>query len=939
MPALQAFVEANVTGSTGSPEGDEVRLTPIVRRAALRCALVPVPRDARGRIGHELEEEYPGIVQRRGRVIATLWYARELASIFGWYTAARLSPRRRQRGITRSGKRMMTAPESTSSMATFFGNLVRDARGALRGMRRSVGFTALAVLVLAIGIGANTAVFSIIDWVMLSGPPGVGAPDELVTVRFGSEGAVFSVSHPLHVELRERNDSLAGFTAYASISAHVAMPDGGRTERVAAQLVTETFFDVLDLAMASGRGFRPEEGGEGSAANVVVISDRLRRRWFAAEEAVGREILLSGTPFEIIGVTPEGFHGPEHPGDVDVWVTLASHEASLPHWGDQILARSGGVWMHMVGRLRQGSTLESAQAEFEALAAQVAEEFGDDGGWFRRFSVQLTAGTGALGIRERAASTLRIMSAVVAGLLLLTCANVANMVLARATGRRGEIAVRRALGATRARLVGQLVVENTVLAVLGGVAAVGVALAMVQMFEGARIVSWMPALHDVPVDLRVLVFAFAVSLVSGVAVGLVPALAASRPPTQRRGAAAGSRLRDGLVVAQIALSVTLLIGAGLLARTLVNMRAIDVGIERSHLVFFSIDPSLQGYDDVQARSLVRRVYGNLGDLAGVASVSMGYPEAFGRMRSTVSAAPWGEDLEQSGVRVDDMQVSPSYFETMGIDLVAGRGFAAGLMVERAPARPVVVINERLARRLFEGEAAVGKSLTLGDGRDEPVPYEIVGVARDAHLRRLLDDDADIIYQPFGQRYFPGQVSFPQSVSFQVRSTRPAAAMLADVRGAMLEADPTLPAFDVVSAIDKIEGTIAEHRLVAVVSSALALMALVLAGAGIYGVVATSVRMRFHEIGVRMALGARERDVLREVLGRAAGLGLVGVAIGLLGAWQVAALLQNRLYGVGPFDPPVFAAGAAAMLVLSVLGSLVPARWATRVSPVDVLRRD
>ncbi len=934
---MQAFVEPDHTGSTGSPEGHEVRLIRLVRRAGLRCALIPVPRAARGRIAHELEEELPGIVRRQGRLGASLWYARELASICGWYTVTRISPRRRRpRAVVQPGGRMMAAPERASRPATLVGNLLRDGRGAMRGMRRNLGFTGLAVIVLAIGIGANTAVFSIVDWVLLSGPPGVPAPEELVTVRLGTDQAVFSVSHPLHLEIRGRNQAFSGFTAYSSISAHVALPGGERTERVEAQLVTETFFDVLDLPMAAGRGFRPEEGREGSAANVVVVSDRLRRRWLsgggASADAIGRTILLSGTPFEIIGVTPDGFHGPEHPGDADIWVTLASHEASLPHWED-VFRRSGGVWMHMIGRLRPGTTTESARSELDVLVTRIAEEFGDDGGWFRQFSVQLTPGTGALGIRERATSTLRIMSAVVGALLLLTCANVAAMVLARATGRRDEIAVRRALGATRVRLVGQLLVESTLLAVLGGIAAVGVAFAMVQMFEGARIVSWMPALRDVPIDVRVLGFALVVSLATGVVFGLAPALAASRPPSQRRGGATGGHLRDGLVVVQVALSVTLLVGAGLLARTLVNMRGIDVGIERSELVFFSIDPNLQGYDEAASRSLVRRVYGNLGELAGATSVSMGFPEAFGRMRSSITLGAWGEDLEEDGVRVDDMQVSPSYFETMGIDLIAGRTFDADLMVERHPSRPVLVISEGVARRLFGEEPAVGRMLSVRDQREEPVPYEVVGVARDAHLRRLLDEDTDIVYQPFGQFYFP------QHVSFRVRSARPAATVLADVREAMLAADPTLPPFSVITAADKIEGTIAEHRLVATMSSALALMALVLAGAGIYGVVATSVRMRFHEIGVRMALGARGRDVLGQVLGRAAGLGLIGVAFGLVGAWQAATLLQNRLYGVGPFDPLVFAGGALAMLALSVLGGLVPARWATRVSAVDVLRRE
>jgi predicted permease len=910
----------------------------MLRLAALRCAVLPVPRAARERIIDELEEEYPGIVARRGNVAAAWWYARELTSVFAWYLLQRL-PRRRPLGTPnhRAGSlpmnRSAPVPSSRDRLVVAFGNLARDIRGALRGMRNSLGFTALAVAVLAVGIGASTAVFSVFDWVLLRAAPGVTAPEQLVTLRFGDGNAIYTMGNPLYLDLRARSETLSGLAAHTKISAHVALRGVDRTERVAAEVVSDNYFDILGVSMAVGRGFRADEGTPETPARVVVISARLQSQWFAGEQAVGRELLLSGTPFEVIGVAPPGFHGAEHPGESDLWFTLASHDASMPQWND-VFSRTGGVWMSMLGRLRAGATLEAAHQELSALAAQIADEYGDDGGGFRRFAVQLTPGTDTFGLRQRAVTTLRIMSTVVAILLLLTCANVANMVLARVTGRRGEIAVRRTLGATRTRLVGQLLVESSVLAALGGLAAVAVSFGMVRMFEGSRIVSWMPALHDVPVDLRVLGFALATSLLTGVACGLVPALSASRPSTMRGGASSGGRLRDGLVVVQLALSVALFVGAALLARTLGNMRAIDVGIERNHLVFFSVDPGLQGYDEARSRALVRRIVDNLEALPGVRSVSAGFPEAFGRIRAQTTVAPWGEDLEENGVDADNAQVTPRYFETMGIDLVAGSTFDADVLVDKDPARRQLIVSEGLAHKLFPDGAVVGRRLTLQEyGRDEPVPYEIVGVARDAHLRRLLDDEVDIVYEPFGQRYFP------QNISFQVRSASPAAATLGPVRDAMLAADATLPAFNVVTAVDQIDGTIAEHRLVARLSTALAVTALLLAGIGIYGVVGTAVRMRFHEIGVRMALGARGRDVLGGVLRRSLTLGLAGVTLGLLGAVQVAGLLRARLYGVDPFDPAIFVAGALIVLALALLASLVPARRATRVNPVEVLRGD
>jgi predicted permease len=472
------------------------------------------------------------------------------------------------------------------------------------------------------------------------------------------------------------------------------------------------------------------------------------------------------------------------------------------------------------------------------------------------------------------------------------------------------------------------------LAALGGAAAVAVSFGIVAMFEGARVVSWMPALRDVPVNLPVLGFAVLLSLVAGLLFGLAPALTASRPSALSRNSAAGSRLRDGLVVAQLALSVTLLVGAGLLTRTLVNMRAIDVGIERDNLVFFSIDPALQGYDEERTRGLIERVAANLEALPMTRFVAASYPEAFGRIRAAATVARWGEDVDEAGVTPDNMRVTPEFFDTMGIDIVAGRTFDGGRLVESDPSRREVILSEGLARDLFPDGPVTGRLLTIKEwGRDEPIPYEVVGVARDARLRRLLDDQTEIIYEPFGQRYFP------QQVSFQVRTSGGGRAILDQVREAMLAADPVLPAFDLVTATDKLDGTIAEHRMVAKLSAVLAAMALLLAGVGIYGVVATTVRMRFREIGIRIALGARTTDVLGGVLRRFVGLGLVGVVLGLVGAAWLMGLMRNQLYGVEPFDAPVFVAGAAVMLLLTVIASLVPARHATRVSPVDVLREE
>jgi len=910
-----------------------LRLTRTLRRLALRCAVLPVPRAGRARIIDELEDEYPAIVARRGGIAAMLWYARELASLFSWYLLQRLPGRRSSTPRLPGSTPMNELPSLSThrlSPAAHAAGALGDARGALRGMRKSPAFTALAIAVLAIGIGSTTAVFSVFDWVLLREPPGVASPEQLVTVRLG-DNAIYSFGHPLYAQLEQRAQSLAGLAAYSKIAAHVADRNGTRIERVAAEVVSGNFFEVLGVTMAQGRGFAPDEAARGSGARVVVISERLRRRWFPVGDATGQEILLSGTPFRVIGVTTNRFHGAEHPGEADVWVTLASHEASLPHWGDAFES-SGGVWMHMVGRLRDDVELAAARQELVAIYEQIAEEFGA-AGWFRDLSLLVTEGTGTFAARERAAGTLRVMSTVVAALLLLTCANVANMVLARATGRREEMALRRVLGATRGRLAAQLLVESAVLAVAGGVVAVAVAFGIVELLEGAHVLSWMPPLQDVPVDLDVLGFALFTSLMTGIVFGLAPAISLSRPAMVRRGGVAGGRVRDGLVVAQLALSVTLLVGAGLLSRTLVNMRAIDLGIERDNLVFFSVDPALQGYDDARTRTLMRQVVDDLAALPRVEAVSASFPEAFGRMRSSARVARWGEDAEENGLLVDNAHITPGYFTTMDIDLIEGSTFDADLLVESQPARRKAIVNESLARKLFPDGPAVGRELTMWDPREDPVPFEIVAVSRDAHLRRLLDDDVDIVYEPYGQRYLP------QQVSFQLRSGAPAETMLAAVRAAMHEADAALPAFDVVTAVDKIDGTIAEHRLVTVMSGALAAIALLLAGVGIYGVLGTAVRMRFHEIGVRMALGARGRDVLGGVLRRSLALGALGVAVGLLGAFQVAGLIRSRLYGIDAFDPAVFIASAAAVLLLSLVASLVPARRATSVSPVDVLRSD
>lgn len=890
----------------------------------------------------DLREEFDEVRSRRGGSVAALWFWLQAVRI-----AVRLAFERRRRrpaapltsGPVPSvpGTRAGSAGPRPPHRGPFhlIGSPARELAGAARGLMRSPGYAAFTAGVLALGIAANTTVFSLVNWVMLRPVPGVEAPEELATLRFMSDdGATYTVPHALWRELSGRSETLAELAAFTPVAVHLTAGEG-EPRRIDAQLVTANFFDALRLRMAAGRGFTAAEGTDPDQADVLVLSDRLARELFGgAGVALGATVLLSGNPFVVVGVAAPGFLGPELPGDRDLWLPASSYRQAMPHYREGFLAdRRMAAWYRMVGRRAAGATLAQATAEMRVLAGAVAEEFGEDA-WFRDFGAVLTPGIGVSPeLRERMGRSFALMMAAVGFLLLLTCVDVAHLTIARSTRRRRELAVRRALGASRGRVVRAILVESVLLALAGGLIAFLVSFGLVRLFRGSRVISWLPEMGDVALDARVLAFALAVAALSGLAFGLVPALRASagdattalrHTPDRRAG-----RLFDGLVVAQLALSLPLFIGAGLLSRTVANLRANETGFEPRGVMSLSLEPSVQGYGDERTHELYGEIVDRVGALREVDSVGIVYPPPFGGIRAGSLVARVGQDLREAGIFVDHAQVSAGFFEALRIP-VEGPGFDPQRVVVDDDNRRQIVLSRSLARELFGEQPAVGQQVAISVGGGGAAAHEVVGVAGDARLFRLGDEPRMVVYHPVGQPYLPVETAIV------MRGRGDPQAMMEGTRRVLRELAPALPVFDVASMTQRMDRTIAGERLLARLGAAMALLASLLAAVGIFGVVSTMVRSRTRELGVRLALGAQPAKILARILARTAMVSGLGAAIGVVGAAWMTRWLEGTLYGVARLDPVTFIAAASGALVIAVVAGLLPALRAARIDPVRTL---
>ncbi|HLL75964.1 MAG TPA: ABC transporter permease [Pyrinomonadaceae bacterium] len=815
------------------------------------------------------------------------------------------------------------------------GSIFQDLRYGLRAFAKSPGFTAVAVVALAVGIGANATIFSFVNAMLLRPMVGVAEPERLVAVYTSdySSGLYGASSFPDYMDFRAQSDAFEGLAAFQTAVANLAAPGDETPERARGLYVTGNFFEVLGVRPAAGRLFNDQDDAAPGANPFVVLSHAIWRGRFGADPSVvGRALSLDGRPYTVVGVAAESFKGLQLGETAQFWLPVSM----LP---ESVLSGRGNRGFELVGRLKPGVTAGQAQAQVSGVFARLAAAYPETNlGTLERpdqprpvaVLPQTLLGPGQ---REDVQALSLLLLAAVGFVLLIACANVANLLLARAASRRREIAIRLALGASRLRLVRQLVTESLVLALAGGALGLVVSLwtsdLLPSFFTGED-----TSLLDLSVDGRVLGFTLGVSVVTGLLFGLAPALQSTRAGLtaglKDEGGmmpAAGRRfgLRGLLVVAQVALSLVLLAGAGLFIRSLRNAVTFDPGFDADRLLLATLEIRGGQLSKEEGAQLYRELQERVAALPGVGGVTYTrvVPLGGGGQRRNIFIEGY-QPRPNEDTELNTNVVGPDYFRTMGIPLVEGRDFGPQ-DTEKSPG--VVVVNEELARRYFPGQSPVGKRLrTNSEG-----PYlEIVGVARTVKYRDLREQPLPFVYIPLAQEYQRG-------MTLVARTDGDPLSLAPAVSGAMAEIDRRLPLFNVRTMASYVSAGLAADRMIAVMLGLFASAALALAAVGIYGVLAYSVAQRTREIGIRLALGAQRADILRLVVGQGMALVLVGAGLGLVLALVLGRLFAGLLFGVGASDPSTLAAITLLLTAVALLACYLPARRATKVDPMEALR--
>jgi predicted permease len=826
--------------------------------------------------------------------------------------------------------------------------LLQDIRYATRTLVKSPGFAIVAVLTLALGIGATTAIFSVANALLLRPLPGVQQAGRLVAVYTSdySSGIYGASSWPDFLDYRGQSDAFSDMAAYTSFTREMNFSAGGDPERMGVALASGNYFDVLGVEAALGRAWLPWPGDSSGAEAVAVLSHSAWQRRFGADaSAIGRTIHLNGRAFTVVGVAPEGFHGTELAAPPDAWIPMSM--ADLVVGSAEILERRGSRWLGMVGRLAPGVEIGQAAAEIRTIAAQLAAAWPDTNlGTLQapdeaRPMTLVPASEAMIDptARETVVHVAWLLGAAALLVLLIACANLANLQLARATGRGGEVALRFSLGAGRQRVLRQLLTESVLLAIVGGAAGLLLAWSLAGLVLDSGLVASLLAVDAIPpsvVDFEALAFAALVSLGAGVLFGLAPALQASRTELVSVLKEGGARpatgrgllhFRNALVVGQVALALVLLIGAGLFVESLRQTLAVDRGYALDRALIASVDLRSSGYSDAEGLALFDALRERLESRPQVASAALARlvpvsPDGMRRAFAVDGYLPQpGEDME-----LNFNVVGRDYFATMGIALLRGRGFVAG----DRDAAPVAVVNEAFARRYFGGADPVGR--TFRQDAPDADTVRIVGLVRDGKYRSLHEAPMPYIYLPLSQNYSP-------YVHLVVATAGDPMNALPLVRAELAQLDPDLPLIGARTLNQHLGTLVATERTVSRLVAAFGLVASLLAALGIYGLMSFLVAQRTREIGTRMALGARPGSVLRLVLGRGTVLVLIGLGIGLIAALTGTQVLSSLLFGVSATEPTIFAGVAAALATVAVLASYIPARRATKIDPMRALREE
>ncbi len=819
--------------------------------------------------------------------------------------------------------------------------MFQDLRFGIRLLWKNPGFTAVAVLSLSLGIGANTAIFSLVDAVLLKLLP-VKSPEQLVVLdAFNQRGERNNFSYPMFERLRDHPQVFTGIFAAldGTNRMEVAVPDpGGRKEQAEVLLVSGEYFQVLGVNPVIGRTLTAEDNRNPGAHPVAVLSYGFWQRRFAGDVSViGKGITLKEQPFIIIGVTPPEFFGEAVGRAPDIWAPLMM-QPPLDR-GQSYLGEANLGWLRILARLQPGVSEEQVQAALATLFGQIKSEPSDLGKWTQHLSrIGLSpGGQGLSWFRDRFAKPLRVLMAVVGLVLLIACANVANLLLARATTRQREVAIRLAIGAGRFRIVRQFLTESVLLAAVGG------ALGLLFAWWGSHLLLVLVSSdsNTIPIDVtpnaRILSYTIVVSLMTALLFGLAPALAATRQDvnsTLKGTALARPRLSLSrlLVIAQVALSLLLLTGAGLFAQTLRNLRTLDLGFAAESVIQARINPQASGYKPEQLPDLYRRLLERLNSAPGVRSASLsGSGFRTGTSRSCCIAVEGYTHGPHEDREVQTNSVTPGYFQTMGLPLLLGRDFTP----EETGRKPgeffphIAIINETMARYYFGEANPLGKRFGWGDP-SQPIKYdiEVIGVAKDANYGSLRDKTRRLIY-------FPSQ----GETLLVARAAGPGGPLVATIRREIQSVDKSLEISSIRTVPELLDQALIQERLLAKLSSFFGLLALLLACIGLYGLMSYDVARRTYEIGIRMALGAQRVDVVRLLMRETMLLVVIGLLAGLGAALATTRLVTSLLYGLAPNDLPTLVLSSLLMLTVAALAGYLPARRAARVDPMVALRSE
>jgi predicted permease len=830
-------------------------------------------------------------------------------------------------------------------------NLLQDIRFGLRTLGKNPGFTLVAILTLALGIGANAAIFSLTDQVLLRLLP-VERPRELVVLSSPGvgHGRIWSdieggpsFSYPMYKDLRDRNEVFTGLLARYHLQVNVA--GEGQSQIAEGELVTGNYFEVLGVRPFLGRVLTVQDETAPGANPVTVLSYGYWTRHFGSDPNIlNKQLAVNGNSLTVVGVARPGFAGIQVGQIPDLFIPITMKAQMTPNWDG--LADRNDHWVTMLGRLKPGMSAEKAQAglaplyralmEGDAtplkLSARDQQEFANR---------KLVLGTGSHGrpvLQHDAGQPLLVLMAMVGLVLLIACANLAGLLIARGEGRQREIALRLALGAGRVRLVRQLMTESLILALAGG--AAGLALASWTL---SVIVNSIPEDQGASgltsqLDYRVLIFACLISVVTGVLFGLVPALRATHTDLQSvlkdqgvnvSGGRTNVRVRKFLLTSQIALTAVLLSAAGLFAHSLLNLKTQDLGVRPDHVLEFSISPELNRYTPPQTIALADRIRKSMGPLPGVRSASESeIPMLANSNSSSNVTVPGYNAQEDEDMNVDQNFVGPNFLATMGIPLLNGREFSEA---DTGTSPKVAIINEAMARRFFAGRNPIGLRFGFGGGKDVKLDTEIVGIVKDSKNTDVKQAARPFAFLPYSQSEHAG------NATFYVRTNQDPVALTATVRNLIAGFDANLPVYGVKTLTAQVDEIMFTDRLVTIFSLCLGLLASLLAAVGLYGVMAYVVARRTREIGIRMALGATQQNVawmiLREILGMLA----AGLCVGLIAAYGIGRVVESLLFGVKASDPVVFVLAAVLLAAVAMLAGWLPSRKAANVDPMVALR--